>query len=287
VHTHNYATLAYGGAACLFSKKPCLVHGEHGDLPLQLKNPKYIAARKVMSLKAAMFHAVSEDLRNLFIEKVGIPANKIKHIANGLDLDKFKPCDSRVLRYEYGFKEKDFIILGIGSFYSWKNFSLLIEAADILRTKNLAFKLILAGDGPESEKLKTMVFRKSLNDRVYFLGYRRDIPEIINIGDCLVQPSLTEGMSNTIMEAFACAKPVVAARVGGNNELVYDSINGYLFSSNDPDDLAEKIILLYKNAASRKSMGVKARKIAEEKFSLKRMTRDYEELYLEVVQNCR
>jgi sugar transferase (PEP-CTERM/EpsH1 system associated) len=285
VHTHNYATLAYGGVACLFSKKPYLVHGEHGDLPLQLKNPKYVVVRKVMSLKAAMFHAVSEDLRNLFMEKVGIPANKIKHIANGLDLDKFKPCDSRALRYEYGFQEKDFIILGIGSFYPWKNFTLLIEAADILKAKNLGFKLILAGSGPESEKLKKLVLQKGLERWVHFLGYRKDTPEIINISNCLVQPSLTEGMSNTIMEAFACAKPVIASRVGGNSELVNDGVSGYLFSSSNVYDLVEKIILIYEDMEKAKKMGVEARKLSEERFSLKRMVKEYEELYLAVANS--
>jgi glycosyltransferase involved in cell wall biosynthesis len=232
-----------------------------------------------------MFHAVSESMLKLCREKVGISEDKIRHIANGLDLDKFSPEDSSLARHKHGFKETDFIILGIGSFYPWKNFSLLLTAAKLLKDKNIDFRLVLVGDGPLFDGLKSKAILESLEQHVYFFGYRKDIPDIINMSDCLIQPSLTEGMSNTIMEALACAKPVIASDIAGNKELVRNGINGYLFSSNNVTDLVEKIILIYKDKGSRNRMAEAARKIAEEKFSLKQMVSEYEKLYLEVIDH--
>ncbi|MFC1668273.1 glycosyltransferase [Chlamydiota bacterium] len=283
VHTHNYPTLLYTGLACLFSRKPKLIHGEHGDLPLQIYKKKYLLVRKIFRKRISKVCCVSKSLKKLFLEKVGCFDNKVTCLPNGLDLSLFRPMNSGQLRSKYGYLKDDFILLGIGSFYPWKNIGLLIDAATLLKKNRIKFRLLLIGSGPLERDIRELVKKNKLSDEVFFLGYRADIAEIINVADVLVQPSLTEGMSNTIMEAMACGKPVVASDVGGNEELIVEGKTGFLFESNNLDDLIEKIVYILKNPDLAVRMGKKARQIAEERFDLKKMVCAYEHLYRSVM----
>lgn len=286
VHTHDYATFLYAGIVCVFNRHIKLIHGEHGDLPLQLhtKQLKYIWVRKLLSYKVSFFHTVSAYFKKLLHEKINIPLYKIKHIPNGLDLTRFcywegKSAEIENFRKSYSIAKDEFVILCVGSFYPWKNFKLVVEACSLLAKDKISFKLLLVGDGPLKEELELLVDKNNLRSKVVFLGYCKNMPDIMSACDILVQPSLTEGMSNVIIEAMASGKVVIASDAPGNKELVVDNITGYLFKSGDVMDLAKKIVMIYNDRDLVKKFGEKANELANEKYSLSRMTRDYENLY--------
>ena len=163
-------------------------------------------ARNFCHSKIYKFHTVSKSLRNMLNKYAGIPISKIKHIPNGLDLERFKPLSKNKLRSRNNISLKAMVFISIGSFYTWKNQQILIKAAIQLRNNNIPFKMLLVGEGPLEKYLRHLVLSNGLEDYVIFMGYRRDIEELINMSDVLIQPSLTEGMSNTIMEAMGLRK---------------------------------------------------------------------------------
>jgi glycosyltransferase involved in cell wall biosynthesis len=97
--------------------------------------------------------------------------------------------------------------------------------------------------------------------------------------DIFVLPSLTEGLPNVALEAFACAKPVVATRVGGSPEVVEDGSCGYLVEPGDPRALCERILALAASGEARRTFGRRGRCLVERRFDFSAQTREYAHLY--------
>jgi glycosyltransferase involved in cell wall biosynthesis len=121
-------------------------------------------------------------------------------------------------------------------------------------------------------------------DRAWLPGERADVPEMLRGLDCFVLPSLSEGVSNTILEAMATGLPVVATRVGGNPELIEDGLSGRLVAAANPDALADAIVGYVQDPVKARRHGKAARGIAESRFSLTRMAADYAALYDRLLQ---
>jgi glycosyltransferase involved in cell wall biosynthesis len=119
-------------------------------------------------------------------------------------------------------------------------------------------------------------------DRVHFLGARKEVSEILRALDVYVLCSESEGMSNTILEAMASGRPVVATAVGGNPELVLDGETGLLVRPNHPHQLATAIMKLLREPACRRRLGQGGRRRVEEQFSLEGMVHNYAKVYLEL-----
>lgn len=119
--------------------------------------------------------------------------------------------------------------------------------------------LVILGSGPEEEKIRELAKSKK---NIHYLGYapKEKTISLIRGSDILVQPSLIEGISSTILEAMACKTPVIATNVGGNNELIEDRKTGFLVAPNNPDEILKKISHLFDNESERRS-------IAEESFT--------------------
>ena len=143
-------------------------------------------------------------------------------------------------------------------------------------------KLLLAGRADEIylKKIKTLCKELDISDRVIFAGHRDDIPSILKSSDILALPTLTEAFSRVILEAMAASKPVVATDEGGNSEAVIDNETGYVVRTKDTAALAEKINRLIIDKEKRKHMGMAGRKRLEEKYDIKNIVRQIEQLYL-------
>jgi len=122
-----------------------------------------------------------------------------------------------------------------------------------------------------------------LDDRVRFLGERQDIPAVLAAMDISVLPSLSESLSNAVLESMAAGKPVVAARVGGNPELILDGETGRLVPPDNEEKLAEALEPLLQQPSLRTEWGVRARSLARDRFSLSRMRERYQQLYLDLL----
>ena len=140
--------------------------------------------------------------------------------------------------------------------------------------------MFIAGEGSQYDSLVEMVENSDLGQRAIFLGLRNDIPDLLNGCDAVVISSLWEGMPNTILEALAAGKPVVATDVGGVTELVKNGINGFVVPPSNPDKLAEAMQKLMKLEDSvRQEWGEKGRKTVEDSFAQEKVQAQWVDLF--------
>jgi glycosyltransferase involved in cell wall biosynthesis len=168
-----------------------------------------------------------------------------------------------------------------------KNHSGLLRAAALLKEKFPATEYVLAGDGPVRAELEKEATNLGIAGSVVFLGDRRDIPAVLSSVDVTVLPSLSESLSNSIIESMALGVPVVALRVGGNPELVSEKPGeerGILVSPGSDAALAEGLARLLGDRELRLRMGANARQFALATFTIDSMRKRHEELYAELLR---
>lgn len=168
----------------------------------------------------------------------------------GIDLNKFSPSDINEkvnLRNEYGYKNNDFILFYAAELNGNKNQDLLINAIDLLKTKIPNIRLLLAGNGNLREKYEEQVQRLEIQENVKFLGFRKDIAQLLMISDIAVASSRREGLPVNIMEAMATGLPLVVTNCRGQRDLVMDGENGFVVEIDDYEGFANAIRKLYQS----------------------------------------
>lgn len=268
------------------------VHGEHGrDInDLYGKNWKYNMLRKMVRPLVGHYIAVSKDLQNWIINTVGVAHDKVSQIYNGVDSIRFHPAPaSRESLGPAGFIHDDSIVIGsVGRMVAVKDypnlvrgFIKLLELAPILRDR---MRLLIVGDGEARTFCMGMLKQHGADELAWLPGERDDIPELMAAMDIFVLPSLGEGISNTILEAMAAGLPVIATRVGGNQELVHEGQTGFLIPPSDPDALALAMLHYVRNPDSRHNHGHAARDIIDRQFSMDSMMQGYLSVYDRVLK---
>ena len=176
----------------------------------------------------------------------------------------------------------------IGRVASGKGIDDYLRAARILadRNRDVRFLMIGALSVEKSYKfeMETLARELNLEGRVIFTGQRQDVSEILRDVDVLVHPSLTEGLSNVILEAMAAGIPVVATRAGGNPELVEDGRTGFLAPVRNSAELASAVGRLLDQPAMARAFGETARQRVIDEFTIDRMLRKTEQLYLRLLE---
>jgi len=207
-------------------------------------------------------------------------------IPNGIPLTEYALGeDSRKMwRAREGYEEANLIFVAIARLSAQKDPLGLIRAFAAAASRVYGLHLLLVGDGPLRAELQDYVRKMGLEKQVRFLGVRTDVLEILTAADAFVLSSLWEGNPLSVMEAMAAGKPVIASGVGGVPELVEDGMSGILVPAQKPEALAEAIIRLAQDPALRKKMGAAARQRALECFGVDRMAREYERLYVQILE---
>jgi glycosyltransferase involved in cell wall biosynthesis len=189
------------------------------------------------------------------------------------------------MRAALGIPPAAFVAGIVSRLVSIKDHPTLFRAAEQLASRKMDVRVVVAGSGPERERLEAIVSASPLlAGRVIFLGAQDNVPELLNAFDVFVLPSLTEGMSNTILEAMATGLPVLATGVGGNPELVEDCVTGMLFTPGDAEKLGAQMDILLGDEVLRARYGAEARRRAVADFSLDRMLANYRDLYFEMAE---
>jgi glycosyltransferase involved in cell wall biosynthesis len=142
---------------------------------------------------------------------------------------------------------------------------------------------VLVGDGPAREEVRAILHQAGVEQLAWFAGERDDVPELLARLDCFVLPSQSEGISNTLLEAMAAGRCIIATRVGGNPELVEHGLSGTLVPARDPAALAAAILSYFRAPALAARHAAAARARAAAEFSLERMVGRYEQLYLQLL----
>ena len=164
-----------------------------------------------------------------------------------------------------------------------KRHDIFLKAAARLSSRHPKIEFVLVGDGPLRPGLEEMAAKLGLGNRVTFLGDRRDVSAILASADISVLPSISESLSNAIMESMAAGVPVVACRIGGNEELIRDGESGFLVQAGSDEDLAARVESLVDQPGLRKSFGAAAKRNAQN-FSVEKICEQYERLYMSLLE---
>ncbi len=213
---------------------------------------------------------------------------KDSYIVPGVGVNTESVIDSndetkKKLRKSYGYSDNDFILFYAAEFIKRKNHRLIIEQLPSLSKKIPNIKILLAGRGELLVEMKKLAEHLRISRYVDFLGYRRDIPELVALSDVGVSSSLQEGLGITVAEDMFAGLPVVVSYDRGHKEMVIDGFNGYFFDINKPEQFSDKIYELYKYPEKRVLMGLNAKKSIQ-KFSVENALAAHISIYKSVIE---
>ena len=276
VHTRNAEAFLYGCLAAHLAGVPGVVHSEHGRVFPERPHRRW--AQRHLSRLADAILAVSDDLRRRLVVDLGIPAEAVSVIYNGVDCDLFRPAHRETARQRLGTPASPTVVGSVGRLVPVKNFASLLRAVRLL-SPELQPEVWFVGDGPDRTHLEMLARALLPAGRVRFLGHREDLPSVLPAFDVFAVPSLSEGISNTLLEAMACGLPVVATDVGGNPEVVEHGRTGLLFAANHDAALARHLAALCSDPGRRIALGANATQEIRRRFSLETMVSSYESVY--------
>ncbi|WP_159931248.1 glycosyltransferase [Oceanicoccus sp. KOV_DT_Chl] len=243
VHTHNTQPFIDGTLGALLAGTKTIVHTDHArDFP---DKTRYMIAEWFMSQFAYRVVGCSEHTSENLHKFEKISKQKIVTIENGIDPSRFNiSIDTDAKRLALGINQSGPII-GLAVRHSkQKGICYLLDAMPFVISKIPNITLLIAGSGELTETLKSQAQRLGLNENVKFIGPRLDIPELLQLFDLYVLPSLWEGLPMVILEAMAAGCPVLATDVGGNYKAIENGVNGCLVEASCSESLAHNIVEL-------------------------------------------
>lgn len=234
-----------GVAAVMLGKyfnRPVVITARGSDITLI---PKYAVPRQLIlwaARNAAHIITVCNALKTELIS-LGVRADHITTLRNGVDLDLFRPGDRESQRATLGFHH--FTLLSVGNLVPVKGHELIIEAMPMLGD----VRLLLAGSGPEQRKLENLARQLNVLDRVTFLGSipHHELPKFYSAADASILASSREGWANVLLESMACGTPVVASSVWGTPEVVASPAAGILMAERSAQGIANAVNALRSN----------------------------------------
>jgi glycosyltransferase involved in cell wall biosynthesis len=217
-------------------------------------------------------------------------ASKIAVIRNGVDLSRFDDAPPSVqLRRELGLAENTLLVGVVSRLTRLKGLEHFLESAAMVRSRVPNVRFLIVGETSPMDRgylaeLQQYAERCGVGREVIFTGLRRDVPAVLSSLDVSVMPSLNEALSNVVLESMAAAAPTVATRVGGTPEAIVDGVTGILVPPASSAALADAIVHLLNDTRLAAHLGHAARARIADHFSVTRMVRSTEDLYIELLE---
>jgi sugar transferase (PEP-CTERM/EpsH1 system associated) len=285
VHSHNWGTFLYSVLAAKFAGVP-IIHGEHGKNLNELNeiNLPKSCAKRLLGRRVNRLVTVSQTIASEWAD-YGVPPDKIEWIPNGVDVERFQPRpEKQALRHAFGLPEHGLLIGSVGRFDPIKNYEVLVEAFARLAPRFPEIGLAFLGEGPCEANLRSLADTLAVKDRIFWLGRRPDPEDFLPALDIFVLPSVSEGMSNVVLETMASGLPVVCADLPGHREVFTPGSEGVVVFPCDAQTLGDALAGLLENAERRLELGMAARRRVLARFNLRHMISDYERLYARFAQ---
>jgi glycosyltransferase involved in cell wall biosynthesis len=278
VHINNGLEWDFEGIiAAKLCRVKCVVH-QRGVGKLS-RIPRWLAGY-VDSL-ICISHAVERDIlsQNVTARNHGI-------IYDGIDLAEIETADNDRVRTELGLREGQPVVGIVGTIQPWKGQREVIQAVRRVKEKVPDVQCLVVGgvyDDRYDQEVRHLVRELGLTENVRFLGYRKDVLNVMNAMDIVIHASTSpEPFGMVLIEAMALGKPVIATRAGGPLEIVEDQVSGLLVPPGNPDALAEAISRLLEDRTMAEDMGCSGRKRVKQMFPLKRTIEGIRSVYAEL-----
>jgi glycosyltransferase involved in cell wall biosynthesis len=227
--------------------------------------PRNLATRWLYTSATAQVVTTGERLRKQVIAETGIDAARVVSLPTGIDLERFRPGEGTAARASVGLPHDRRIVGIVATLRSWKGHRYLLEAVAALRRDDLL--LVVVGDGPQREALERLADELGLAARIRFAGDQRDVSPWLQSFDVFCLPSYAnEGVPQALMQAMACALPVVTTRVGSIEEIVEDGFNGVMVQPQSAAAIGMALKALLDDESRRRELGARALATARERF---------------------
>ena len=229
--------------------------------------------------------AVSPEAATEATRRGGAPAGGIRAVPNGVATERFRSDPAVRARVRAALGVGDALLwLGACRLVPEKGFDGLIAAFETVAARSPATRLIVAGAGPLEASLREQAARTGLGDRLTFLGFRPDLPELMQAADAFVLSSHWEGLPMVLLEAAASSLPIVATEVAGSRTAVVDGVNGVVVPPGMPDAIAAAMLRVMELPPdARRAMAEASRAHAEQSFDVERVVDTWEQIYREAL----
>ena len=279
VNTHSSTDSWLAALACATMRAPPpIVRTRHVSTALNER----AATRWLYARAAAHVVTTGEALRRELANRLHIPDDRVTSVPTGIDLTRFVPGDAAATRRRLGLPQQH--ALGcIATLRDWKGHDYLFEAIALDRKGWNGWAVIIVGDGPHRPKLEAHLAALGLSDAVRFVGHQDDVVPWLQAMDLVTLPSYgEEGVPQAIMQAMACAIPVVSTPVGAIPEAVDHELTGLLVAPRSADALAVGLARLRDDAPLRARFGSQARLRALRDFDIGQMLDRMEAIFSHV-----
>ena len=293
VHHVALKPILYGSVAARVSRVPAVVNGfaglgytftESGERKDVLRSMIGMALRWAIALPRSRVVFQNEDDAREFADAGIIRHDQIRIIrGTGVDTDKFVPAAG----HHDG--NQDPLVVLAGRMLWDKGIGEFVEAARLLSASGVRARCAIVGmvDEENPAAISEMQLRAWQKEGVVqWWGHRDDMPNVLASAQIVVLPSYREGFPKVLLEAAACARPLVATDVPGCRAIVKDGINGFLVSPKDPISLCQALVKLLQDPALRARMGAQGREIVVKEFSVERISRETLALYRELLEQA-
>lgn len=212
-----------------------------------------------------------DALKRQLVRDNGFDARRITSVRTGIDLNRFAPRDRESMRARLGLDRRPAMAI-VATLRDWKGHDDLLDVWPTLQSRRPGWQLLVVGDGPRRAHLEARIAKEGLQQWVHLVGHREAPEDWFACADIVALPSWgEEGVPQSLMQAAACARPVISTTIGAIDEAVRDGETGYLVPPRDREALQQAILRLMLDPALRKRMGTAARTLAEREFGIDEM----------------
>lgn len=275
--------LAYAVAATRLAGGPPVINWHNETHRRYRFHALTMLARSVLHLGAARVVAAAKGHKDYVVRAERVSPDKVDVIYNGVDPDAFRsdlsPTQAKI---RLGLPENAPVAAIVAALRPDKAHGIFLQAASRISKRLPRARFLVVGDGERRAFLEDTARRLDVADKTLFLGFRRDMADVLRAADALALSSLPwqETLSVAMLEAMAAGLPVVVPDVGFLSEAVRDGQNGFLVPVGDASALADRLALVLGDAALRARLGAQAARDVAEHFSATVMTREFENLFI-------
>ena len=277
VHTHGSQDSWMASlAGRLSSYRPVIVRTRHKSTPISVSFRHDVLYRFLPHVVTT----TGETVRQQLIEQNRLNPDSVVSIPTGVDMMRFHSgASDMAFKEALGIKVEQPVVGTISFLRPEKGLNVLIDAVSLLRKEFSQVCCLIVGTGQQHQKLLEQIRQQKLDGAVILTGFREDIPELLNVMDVFVLPSLEEGMPQSLLQALAMERAVVASAVGGVPEIVQEGQTGLLVSPRDSVALAEKVGSLFRHPDQGKVLGQAGHRFIKQEHSMEAMVTKTEQLY--------
>lgn len=271
VHAHDphaVSLAAWALSLGLGPRPPVLVAARRVDFPLRRNAFSRWKYRQV-----SCFLCASDTIRQLLVGQ-GIEAARACTVHEGVDLERIAAVPAIDVHQELRLPHGAPVLMNVAALVPHKGQRHLIDAMHLVVRKEPDARLVILGEGELRTSLQRQIQDATLGRHVFLAGFRYDVIALLKTCDVFVMSSVMEGLGTSLLDAMACARPIVATKVGGIPEVVQDGVTGVLVIERDPQALAGALVSMLRDAPRRAAFGAAGLERVRREFSVDRMVRE-------------